>query len=262
MSEPSSREPSSRDLSRRKLITTGLAAAAGVTGLGVAAHLAQKYGLVPPDHGGIYGLGETLTYASQRLLTSHSLAREFPRSQISKTPFANEIAPLKEDFKRLQAGGFTDWRLTVDGLIARPASFSLDQLKSYPSRSHVTMLQCEEGWSYIAEWTGVPLSHVLELVGVLPQARYVVYFSIDPDWWESIDMADALHPQTFLAYGLNGEELPVGNGGPLRMRVPRQLGYKNVKFVTHLTVTDSLKKFGKGLGSASPEAGYAWYAGI
>ena len=262
MSEPSSREPSSRDLSRRKLITTGLAAAAGVTGLGVAAHLAQKYGLVPPDHGGIYGLGETLTYASQRLLTSHSLAREFPRSQISKTPFANEIAPLKEDFKRLQAGGFTDWRLAVDGLIARPASFSLDQLKSYPSRSHVTMLQCEEGWSYIAEWTGVPLSHVLELVGVLPQARYVVYFSIDPDWWESIDMADALHPQTFLAYGLNGEELPVGNGGPLRMRVPRQLGYKNVKFVTHLTVTDSLKKFGKGLGSASPETGYAWYAGI
>jgi DMSO/TMAO reductase YedYZ molybdopterin-dependent catalytic subunit len=262
MSEPSSREQSSRDLSRRKLITTGLAATAGALGLGVAARLAQKYGLVPPDHGGIYGLGETLTYASQRLLTRHTLAREFPRSQISKPPFANEIAPLKEDFKRLQAGGFTDWRLTVDGLIARPASFSLDQLKSYPSRSHVTMLQCEEGWSYIAEWTGVPLSHVLELVGVLPQARYVVYSSIDPDWWESIDMADALHPQTFLAYGMNDDELPVVHGGPLRMRVPRQLGYKNVKFITHLTVTDSLKKFGKGLGSASPEAGYAWYAGI
>jgi len=250
------------DLSRRKLITTGLAAAAGVGGLGVAAHLAQKYGLVPPDHGGIFGLGETLTYASQRLLTRHSLAREFSRSQISKRPVPNEMAPLNDAYKRLQAGGFVDWRLTIDGMVAQPGSFSLAQLKSYPSRNQITQLACEEGWSYIAEWTGVPLSHVLDIVGVQPQARYVVYFSIEPDWWESIDMADALHPQTFLAYGLNGDELPVGNGGPLRLRLPRQLGYKSVKFITHMAVTDSLKRFGKGLGSAAPEAGYAWYAGI
>jgi DMSO/TMAO reductase YedYZ molybdopterin-dependent catalytic subunit len=250
------------DLSRRKLIIRGLAATAGVSGLGVAARLAQKYGLVPPDHGGFYGLGETLTYASQRLLTRHSMAREFSRSQISKRPLANELAPPNEAFKRLQAGGFADWRLSVDGMVDRPGSFSLAQLKSYPSRSQTTMVQCEEGWSYIAEWIGAPLSHVLDAVGVHPQARYVVYFSIEPDWWESIDMADALHPQTFLTYGMNGDELPVGNGGPLRLRVPRQLGYKSVKFITHLTVTDSLKRFGKGLGSASPEGGYAWYAGI
>lgn len=255
-------DPRSRKLSRRKLITAGFGAAAGVSAVGVVARLAQKYGLVPPDHGGIYGLGETLTYASQRLLTRHSLAREFSRSQISKPPFANEIPPFNDAFKRLQAGGFADWRLSVDGMVAQPASFSLDQLKSYPSQSQITMIQCEEGWSYIAEWIGVPLSHVLEVVGVLPQARYVVYTSIDPDWWESIDMADALHPQTFLTYGMNGGDLPVGNGGPLRLRVSRQLGYKNVKFITQLTVTDSLKRFGKGLGSASPEGGYAWYAGI
>ena len=250
------------DLSRRKLIITGLAATAGVTGLGVAARLAEKYGLVPPDHGGIYGPGETLTYAAQRLLTRHSLAREFPRSQISKRPLANEIPPFRDDFKRLEAGGFVDWRLNVDGMVGRPASFSLAELKSYPSRSQITELACEEGWSYIAEWIGVPLSHVLDAVGIRPQAKYVVYFSIDPDWWESMDMADALHPQTFLAYGMNGDDLPVGNGGPLRMRLPRQLGYKSVKFITRLTVTDSMKGFGKGLGSASPEGGYAWYAGI
>jgi DMSO/TMAO reductase YedYZ molybdopterin-dependent catalytic subunit len=250
------------DISRRKLILGGLATAAGVSALGVAARIAQKYGLVPPDHGGIYGLGETLTYASQRLLTRHSLAREFSRSQISNPPFANEIAPLNDAYKRLQAGGFADWRLTVDGMVDRPASFSLDQLKSYPRRSQITHLACEEGWSYIAEWIGVPLSYVLDAVGVKPQARYVAYFSIEPDWWDSVDMADALHPQTFLAYGMNGNELPVGNGGPLRMRVPRHLGYKSVKFVTHLTVTDSMKGFGQGLGSASPEGGYAWYAGI
>jgi DMSO/TMAO reductase YedYZ molybdopterin-dependent catalytic subunit len=250
------------NLSRRKLIKAGVAAAAGVSGIGIAAHLAHKYGLVPPDHGGIWGLGETLNYASQRLLTRHSLAREFPRSMISKPPMANELAPPSDAFKRLQAGGFADWRLTVDGMVAKPTTFSLAQLKSYPSRSQITILACEEGWSYIAEWIGVPLSHVLDAVGILPEAKYIVYHSFEPDWWDSIDMADALHPQTFLAYGMNGDDLPVGNGGPLRMRVPRQLGYKSVKFIAHLTVTDSTKKFGKGLGSAAPEAGYAWYAGI
>jgi DMSO/TMAO reductase YedYZ molybdopterin-dependent catalytic subunit len=250
------------DLARRKLIIGGLAATAGVAGLSVAARIAQKYWLVPPDHGGIYGIGETLTYASQRLLTRHSLAREFSRSQISERPLPNEMPPLTDAFKRLQAGGFTDWRLTVDGMVDRPTSFSLAQLKSYPYRSQITQLACEEGWSYIAEWIGAPLSHVLDAVGVQPQARYVVYFSIDPDWWDSIDMADALHPQTFLAYGMNGDELPVGNGGPLRLRLPRQLGYKSVKFVTHLTLTDSLKKFGNGGGSGSADGGYSWYAGI
>jgi DMSO/TMAO reductase YedYZ molybdopterin-dependent catalytic subunit len=251
------------DVSRRKLIIGGVAATAGVAGLGVAARMAQKYGLIPPDHGGLYGPGETLTYASQRVLTRHSLAREFPQSKISNPPLANEMPPLNDAYKRLQAGGFADWRVSVDGMVERPASFSLAQLRSYPSRSQITMLQCEEGWSYIAEWIGVPLSRVLDVVGVRPRARYVVYFSVDPDWWDSIDMADALHPQTFLAYGMNGGELPVGNGGPLRIRLPRQLGYKSVKFITHLTVTDSLKGFGKGSASASPEGGsYAWYAGI
>jgi DMSO/TMAO reductase YedYZ molybdopterin-dependent catalytic subunit len=251
------------DLSRRKLIISGVVATAGVAGLGVATRIAQKYGLVPPDHGGLYGPGETLTYAAQRLLTRHSLAREFPLSKISHPPLANEMPPLNDAFKRLQAGGFADWRVSVDGMVDQPASFSLAQLKSYPSCSQITMLQCEEGWSYIAEWIGAPLSRVLDVVGVRPQARYVVYFSIDPDWWDSIDMADALHPQTFLAYGMNGGELPVGNGGPLRMRLPRQLGYKSVKFITRLTVTDSLNRFGKGSASASPEGGsYAWYAGI
>lgn len=249
-------------LSRRKLIQTGLAATAGVAGLGVAAKIAQRYGLVPPDHGGLYGIGETLTYASQRLLTRHSLAREFPRNKISKRPFANELPAPSDAFKRLQAGGFADWRLSVNGMVAQPGSFSLAELKSYPSHRQITQLACEEGWSYIAEWIGVPLFRVLETAGIHPQARYVVYFSLDPDWWESIDMADALHPQTFLAYGMNDGELPVGHGGPLRMRLPRQLGYKSVKFITGLTVTDSLKGFGKGLGSASPEGGYAWYAGI
>ena len=189
-------------ISRRKLITTGLAVAAGASGLGVAAKLAERYGLVPPDAGTLFGPGETLTYAAQRLLTRHTLAREFTRSQISKPPFADPIRPpLGEKFQRLQAAGFADWRLAVDGMVARPSRFSLAQLRSYPRRSQITMVSCEEGWSYIAEWSGVPLSHILEVVGALPQARYVVYRSFQTDWWDSLDMADALHPQTLITLG-------------------------------------------------------------
>ncbi len=249
-------------ISRRRFVTTGLAATAGVSGLAAAAALAKRYGLVPPDSGGIYGPGETLTYAAQRLLTKHSLAREFPRSMISKVPFPNELAPFNDAFKRHQASGFADWRLSVDGMVARPASFSLSDIRSFPVHSQITEVVCEEGWSYIAEWIGTPLHELLNASGVLPQARYVVYFSIEPDWWESIDMSDTLHPQTLLTYAMNGGELPVSFGGPLRLRVPRQLGYKSVKFITRMTVTDSLKGFGKGLGGANAEDGYAWYAGI
>lgn len=181
---------------------------------------------------------------------------------ISEKPFANELAPFNDAFKSHQASGFSDWRLSVDGMVARPASLSMADLKMFPVRSQITEVVCEEGWSYVAEWIGTPLHEVMNACGVLPQAKYVVYFSIEPDWWESTDMADALHSQTLLTYGMNDGELPVGFGGPLRLRVPRQLGYKSVKFITRLTFTDSLKGFGKGLGSAAPEAGYAWYAGI
>jgi DMSO/TMAO reductase YedYZ molybdopterin-dependent catalytic subunit len=123
-------------------------------------------------------------------------------------------------------------------------------------------LACEEGWSFIAEWTGVPLRRVLEEAGMKAGAKFVVYRSHEEWWWDSVDMEDALHPQTLVTYGMNGGGLPVAHGGPLRLRVPRQLGYKSVKYITRLTVTDDIRKFGKGLGSGAPEAGYAWYAGV
>jgi DMSO/TMAO reductase YedYZ molybdopterin-dependent catalytic subunit len=249
-------------VTRRKLITTGLVATASASGLGVAAYLADRYNLIPPDHGGIFGVGETLTYAAHRILMAHhSLAREFSRSEVSKVIPVNGKPPETEPYQRHLAAGFADWRLTVDGLVARPTSFSLAELKSYPSRTQITHQACEEGWSFIAEWAGVPLSYVLNLVGVLPQAKYVVFFPFDTSW-DSIDMPEAWHPQTLLAYGMNGQELPTGHGAPLRLRVPRQLGYKSVKYLSHITITDTMKHIGKGLGSSSPEAGYSWYAGI
>jgi DMSO/TMAO reductase YedYZ molybdopterin-dependent catalytic subunit len=249
-------------ISRRKLITGGVVTVAGVAGLAAADRIARRHGLIPPDGGGIYGPGETLTYAAQRLIGKHALAREFSRGMISKSPFMNEVAPPSDEFKKHQAAGFKDWRLVVDGMVARPLSLSVADLKTLGLKSQITEVVCEEGWSYIAEWIGTPLHEVLQEAGTLPQVRYIVYKSIQRDWWDSIDMADALHPQTILTWGMNDGDLPVGFGGPLRMRVPRQLGYKSVKYITRLTATDSLKSFGKGLGSAAPEGGYAWYAGI
>ena len=147
-----------------KLTRRGLLAGAGLSGLAAAAKLGQKYGLVPPDCKGIYGPGETLTYAAHRILGRHAMAREFSRAQISNPPFANEHAPLGDDFKKLEAGGFADWRLAVDGMVARPQSFTVSEIKKLPQRSQITSLACEEGWSYIAEWTGTPLRLVLEMV--------------------------------------------------------------------------------------------------
>lgn len=250
-------------ISRRRLITAGLATVAGASGLAVAASLARRYGLVPPDGGGLYGPGETLTYAAQRLITRHAPAREFSRRMISKAPFANETDSPTAEFKRLQTNGFRDWRLVVDGMVDHPLSLSVADIQSMAVRNQITEVACEEGWSYVAEWIGTPLHEVLKEAGVHPQVRYIVYRSMEKmGWWESIDMADALHPQTFLTWGMNDGDLPVGFGGPLRLRVPRQLGYKSLKYIVRLTATDSMKGFGKGLGSASPEAGYAWYAGI
>jgi DMSO/TMAO reductase YedYZ molybdopterin-dependent catalytic subunit len=258
-------------LTRRTLVTAGLVSTAGAAGLG-AAQLAGRYGLIPPDHAGLFGIGESLTYSAQRLLTaSQPLAREFPSSAISKTAPVNGPAPKDETYRRLLAGGFADWRLTVDGLVARPSSFSLEQLKRLPPETHTTLHACEEGWSYIAQWSGVRLSHILQMVQPRPQARYVVFVPFaNPNQhtgfarvlWDSLDMADALHPQTLLAYAMNGQDLPADHGAPVRLRVARQLGYKNTKYLARLIVTDSMDHFGKRVGSRSAEGGNAWYGGI
>jgi len=254
----------SRLPTRRTLVTAALATAAGASGLGAAVYFAGRYGLIPPDHGGIYGVGETLTYATQRLLTSgQPLAREFKRSEISKVPIVNGPAPEDEAYRALLADGFKDWRLQVEGMVARPTSFSLEELKRLPLESHITLHACEEGWSYIAEWTGVRLSHVLDLVETRPEARYVAFIPYENRnqntgvvriLWDSIDMAEALHPQTLLAYAMNGEAMPADHGAPVRLRLARQLGYKNTKYLAKIIVTDDMDFYRKGLGP--------WYGGI
>ena len=252
----------SRSLSRRTLITAGLTTAGSAAGVAAAAKLAARYGLIPPDWNGIYGPGETLTYAAQRILTSgHSMAREFTRGEISKVAQVSGDPPKRDIYRHLSATGFNNWRLSIDGLVARPASFSLADLRKLAPRSQITEHTCEEGWSFVAEWTGVPLSELMSLVGILPQARYVAFFPFDESW-DSLDLADVWHPQTLIAYAMNGQPLPAEHGAPARLKVPRQLGYKSVKYLTRITVTDTLKDIGSGRGSSSPDYGYSWYAGI
>jgi DMSO/TMAO reductase YedYZ molybdopterin-dependent catalytic subunit len=251
-------------LTRRSLVTGGLSAAAGIAGVGAANHFAGGYGLIPPDGNGVLGIGKTLTYASQRLLTAHQpLAREFSRSELSSVTPVNGRAPEDAKFQALKANGFRDWRLTIEGAVARPMSLSLDDLKAMPSENRILLHACEEGWSYIAEWTGVRLSAVLDLVGTRPEARYVVLHPF-PNASNntgivrvsvgSIDMADALHPQTLLAYGMNGQPIPDDHGAPLRLRMSRQLGFKNTKYISRIVVAENGDFFRAGNGT--------WYGGI
>ena len=247
-------------ITRRTLVTAGLVTAAGATGAGAAA----RFGLIPPDFGTLFGAGETLTYASQRLLASgNSLAREFTRGDISKRPVVNGPAPPDEPFRRLAADGFRDWRLQVEGLVARPVSFSLDELRNMPSQTHILLHACEQGWSYIAEWSGVRLANVLAEVKPKAESRYAVFMpypnpqqttGIIRTQFDSIDMADALHPQTILAYGMNGESLPPDFGAPLRLRMSREMGWKNTKYLSRVILTDRMDHYRKGAGT--------WYGGI
>jgi DMSO/TMAO reductase YedYZ molybdopterin-dependent catalytic subunit len=236
-----------------------LAAAAG----GGAALLAASKATWPPSCRGVFGAVDALTFAAHRALqTKHSLAREFGREMITPDfPVNGTLSPKDTLSQQLLAGNFADWRLRVEGLVSKPGELPLAFFKNLPSRTQITQQSCEEGWSAIAEWTGVQLSRVLEELGIRPEARYVVFQTVD-GWWDSVDMADALHPQTLLAYGMNGGDMPVAYGAPLRLRVERQLGYKHLKFLSRMTVTDRVDNIQDGTGSSAHGAGFAWYAGV
>lgn len=248
-------------MKRRELFSALGYGVAGVTAAGIAA---SRYGLLPPQSTGLlYAPGEALTAVTQKLLTARSHAREFRRDQISPKPFGTgRIGKNDTEYLRMRENGFADWRIQVEGKVARPRAVSLADLQGYPASSQITQLVCEEGWSYIAEWKGVALSHLLQLAGAKPEARYVAFFTRQKGWWDSLDMEEALHPQTLIAYEMNGAAIPVEHGGPMRLRVPRQLGYKSLKFVNRIVVADSLQGIEDGSGSGAVSGGYSWYAGI
>jgi DMSO/TMAO reductase YedYZ molybdopterin-dependent catalytic subunit len=202
---------------------------------------------------------EHLNRGAHHLLTSRrSMAQEFTEADLSPHFRSNGTAnPEDADYQALAAR-----------LVQEPAELALAQLRAMPSRTQITRHDCVEGWSAIGKWTGVPLSHVLELVRLRPEARYIVFHCADPMWgtpekyYESIDLEDALHPQTILAYELNDEELPIKNGAPLRVRIERQLGYKMAKYIMRIELVQSFTGIRGGMGGYWEDRGYEWFAGI
>jgi DMSO/TMAO reductase YedYZ molybdopterin-dependent catalytic subunit len=227
---------------------------------------------------GVNGALRSAQFLSQRaqaLLTGReAMAQEFTEDDIADEFRSNGTAmPDSALYRQLLAGQFRDWCLQVGGMVDRPAEFSLSELQAMPSRTQITRHDCVEGWSVIGKWTGVPLRHLLSWVQPLPAARYVVFHCADPmdgsdvqapnsTYYESIDLTEAVHPQTILAYALNGEVLPVKNGAPLRLRVERQLGYKQAKYLMRILVVASLGHIRGGAGGYWEDQGYEWYAGI
>jgi DMSO/TMAO reductase YedYZ molybdopterin-dependent catalytic subunit len=254
----------STDDSRRSFVWRMLAGASAVVLAGCDA--ASRSTWAPK----VLSAGEHVNKGSQRLLTSKtSLAQEFSEADLSPEFRSNGTAnPQDGAYQALAAGNFEDWKLRVHGLVRAPTELSLAQLRSMRSRTQITRHDCVEGWSAIGKWTGVPLSEVLALAQPTSSARYVVFHCADPmdargtRYYESIDLEDAHHPQTILAYELNGKPLPVANGAPVRVRIERQLGYKMAKYIMRIELVDSFASIGAGKGGYWEDQGYEWYAGI
>ncbi|MHB8910631.1 MAG: molybdopterin-binding protein [Syntrophales bacterium] len=252
-------------LNRRSLLTRLLAGAAAVA-LSGCERLSETTWFPR-----VLELGEKATYNVQRLvLPRKAMAQEFTAADLSPQFRSNGTAmPNNPAYVALAAGGFVDYRLEVGGLVERPMSLSIADLRQLPSRTQVTRHDCVEGWSAIGMWKGAWLSALLEAVHLKPDARYVVFHCADPmeddgssPYYESVDMEDAFHPQTILAYDLNGKPLPVQNGAPLRLRLERQLGYKMAKYVMRLEIVADISRIAGGKGGYWEDQGYEWYAGI
>jgi DMSO/TMAO reductase YedYZ molybdopterin-dependent catalytic subunit len=251
-------------IDRRRFVlrSLGLAAASLLTGCD---GLSQT-----PWVSRLLGAGESFTHRVQRALTfRRAMAREFPESARSAVfPSNGTTDPSTPAYYTLAANGFVGWRLEVRGLVERPARFSLAELRRLPARTQITRHDCVEGWSAIAKWTGVRLGTVLDRVGVLPTARYVVFRCADimeesdEPYYESVDLEDAYHEQTILAYEMNDRLLTVAHGAPLRLRVERQLGYKMAKYVMAVELVERFEGIEGGHGGYWEDHGYEWYAGI
>lgn len=215
----------------------------------------------------LFDMAERFTMGAQRLLLNHRpLVREYSMSDLSADfPSNGTSMPTGSLYQTWLETGFRDWRLRVGGLVQRPLSLSLSQLRALPIRRQITQHNCDEGWSAIGQWAGVPLSHVLDAAQLRPEARFIIFHcsdrTRDKQYYESIDLFDAYHPQTILAYEMNGRPLPVKHGAPLRLRVELQIGYKNAKYVERIEVANQLAHVGEGRGGYWEDKGFQWYAG-
>jgi DMSO/TMAO reductase YedYZ molybdopterin-dependent catalytic subunit len=221
--------------------------------------------------GNVLSTGESLSKNAHHLLrTRKAMAQEFSEADLSPSFRSNGTSfPESAEYQILAKDSFKDWSLEISGLVEKPLKLTLAQIQALPGRTQITRHDCVEGWSAIGKWTGAPLHEVLALVKPLPKARYVVFYCADPMeddstdlYYESIDMEDASHPQTILAYKLNDETLPIKNGAPIRLRVERQLGYKQAKYIMKIALVEHFEDIAGGKGGYWEDNGYEWYAGI
>ncbi len=211
---------------------------------------------------------EALHKGAHRLLGGRvAMAREYSVADISPYFRGNGNKDIgTAAYRAHEAAGFADWRFDVRGLVERPLSLTMEQIRALPQRTQITRHDCVEGWSAIGQWTGPQLSTILDAAGLQDGARFVVFHCADDfrgvPYYESCDLDDAFHPQTLIAHQLNGEPLPIRNGAPLRLRIERQLGYKHAKYLTGIELVASLDGIGEGGGGYWEDRGYQWYAGI
>ena len=221
-----------------------------------------------PAFKGILRSADLLAKKSQRLFGRNALAPQYTDADLSPIFRSNGTAmPDTAEYAQHLANNFEDWRLAVDGLVERPLSLAMKTIRSLPYRTQITRHDCVEGWSAIGKWHGVQLSRLLDAAGLSTRAKYIVFHCADrfgsTPYYESIDLVDAFHPQTILAWGMNNHLLSVPHGAPLRLRVERQLGYKHAKYVQRIEAVESLAGIGGGKGGYWEDASdYAWYAGI
>lgn len=239
-------------------------AAGGALLLGGCDSLSQS-----PTFRNVLSMAEVANQSLQRsMLSSGSLAREYSEADVSRLFKANGTTnPGDADYRQLAAGGFRDWKLQIDGLVDRPMSLTLDEVRQLPARTQITRHDCVEGWSAIGKWSGAQMGPLLQSIGLKPSARFMVFHCADSmsanvKYYESIDLIDAFHPQTILAYDMNGQALPVAHGAPIRLRAERQLGYKMAKYIMRMEAVASLDGIGGGKGGFWEDNGYEWYAGI
>ena len=221
--------------------------------------------------GQVLSTGESLNKGAHHLLrTRKTMAQEFSEADLSPDFRSNGTSfPESAEYQTMAKEDFKDWSLEIAGLVETPLKLTMAQLQALPSRTQITRHDCVEGWSAIGKWTGTPLHEILALVKPLPSARYVVFYCADPMeddgtdlYYESIDMEDAYHAQTILAYALNDVTLPIKNGAPIRLRVERQLGYKQAKYIMKIALVAHFDDIAGGKGGYWEDNGYEWYAGI
>ena len=222
-----------------------------------------------PEARKILFMGEDMNRGLQRALSNrNALAPEFSPAQMSPIFRSNGTSnPGTADYTEMVVNNFADYRLKVGGLVDRPLSVSLPQLRQMPSRAQITRHARVEGWSAIGKWQGPKLGALLDAAGLKNTARYIVFTCADlyngANYYESVDLVDAFHPQTILAWALNDQVLDVAHGAPVRLRVERQLGYKHAKYVMAIDAVASLAGIGKGKGGYwEDNVDYDWYAGI